>query len=87
MRMRAPRLGEQFPEITIAEDQEQYMPITVAPVTFSDGAFGIVSRWTFTPEERARIAAGEDLYVTLMTFRQPMQPISLDVGRPEWADA
>lgn len=89
MRMRAPRMGA-FPEITIAEEQEEYAPLTAAPVTFvtfSDGSKAVVSRWTFTDEERARIAAGDDLYVTLLTFGRRMQPISLTVGVPDFVEA
>ena len=85
MRMIAPRTGA--PEVTIAEEQEDYAPLTVA--VYGDnaelGPRQLLSRWTFTPEERARIAAGEDLYVGLLTFGQPMQPISVQVGAEGWS--
>lgn len=61
MRPIAPRI-EGAEEITIAEEQHEYMPITAAYVTFPDGVTARVCRWTFTAEERARIAAGEDIY-------------------------
>jgi hypothetical protein len=57
----APRI-DGADEITIAEHQLEYMPITACLVQFSDGDVQRVCRWTFTPEERARIAAGEDIY-------------------------
>ena len=80
--MIAPRTGA--PEITVAEDQLEYLPITMALYGDETGVKQMLSRWTFTPEERARIANGEDLYVALMTFGQPMQPISAQVGPEGW---
>lgn len=84
MRMIAPRTGA--PELTIAEDQLEYKPLTVA--VYGDnaemGPRTLLSRWTLTPEERARIAAGEDLYIGLCTFGQPMQPINVQVGPDGW---
>ena len=61
MRSVAPRI-EGADEFTIAEDQLEYMPIVACLVQFSDGTTARVCRWTFTPEERQRIASGEDLY-------------------------
>ena len=83
MRSVAPRVG--FPETTLAENQLEYVPLTVAHMTYEDGTRGILTRWKFTDEERAAIAAGADLYLGLLTFGQPMQPINIEVGRPVWA--
>lgn len=82
--MVAPRTGA--PEVTVAEDQEQYKPITVG-VYGDNGELGprqLLMRWTFSDEERARIAAGEDIFAALMTFGDPMQPISIQVGPTGW---
>jgi len=83
MRPVAPRVG--CPEVTMAEDQHEYMPVTVAVVTYEDGDQAVMTRWRLDDDERAKIAAGEDLYLTLLTFGQPMQPITLEVGPPAWA--
>lgn len=40
----------------------------------------IMTRWFFTPEARAAVAAGADLYLELLTFGKPMQPILLSVA-------
>ena len=85
MRQVAPRTGA--PEITIAEEQAEYQPITVAPYRFTDGSSGLLSRWRLSDDERAAIAAGEDLYLFLLTFGTPMQPVQLTVGPPEWTEA
>lgn len=82
--MVAPRTGA--PEVTVAEEQEEYKAITMA--VYGDNAQAgprqLLSRWRFTEEERRRIAAGEDLYIALMTFGQPMQPLSVQVGPAGW---
>lgn len=78
MRMVAPRTGA--PEITIAEDQHEYMPLTVAQYRFSDGSIGVLSRWRLNEYERAAIANGEDLYICMLTGGGPMQPIAPQVG-------
>ena len=85
MRPIAPRFRDDLPEIrevVIAEDQHEYKPLTGAVVTFDDGSRQVYARWTFTPEERARIAAGEDIYIS---FPQFMAPHTAEL-RPEWAD-
>src|SRR5579863_1692850 len=42
----------------------------------------VVTRWQFTPEERQRIAAGEDLYLSVLTMNKGFQPVKLEVGVP-----
>lgn len=49
-------------EVMVAEDQLEYMPLAAAFVEYGDGSVQRICRWTFSPEERARIAAGEDIY-------------------------
>jgi len=52
--------------VTYAKDQSPYRPLPVARLHGAEGR--LISRWTFTPEERAQIAAGEDLYLEVLTF-------------------
>jgi hypothetical protein len=80
MRPIAPRI-DGADEITIAEDQHEYMTITAAHVQYADGSVHRVCRWTFTPEERAQIAAGEDLYFGTPAAIQ-LVPHWLTVGFP-----
>lgn len=72
-------------EITVAENQLEYKTLIASPVEFQGGGRGLVSRWRFSDEERALIAAGEDLYFLQMTGGRPMQPVEFNVGRPAWA--
>ena len=67
--------------LVLAKDQPQYRPL---PVAVLDGPRGrTISRWTLTPEERAAVAAGEDIYLEQLTFRTPLQPILPTVGLRE----
>jgi hypothetical protein len=64
----------------IAEEQHEYMPLTAAFVTYSDSDQVVrVCRWTFTAEERARVAAGEDVYFGTPAAI-PLMPHWLKVG-------
>lgn len=67
--------------VTFAKDQPQYRPLPVARLPGYRGV--LISRWTLTPEERAAIAAGEDLYIQHLTFNNPLQPLLPTVGLPE----
>ena len=44
----------------------------------------VMTRWTFTDDERKLIAAGEDLWLEQLTFGQTFQPQRPSVGVPEW---
>lgn len=79
----APRTGA--PEVTVAEEQEEYLPITVACYQDAEGVRHLLARWTFTTEERARLAAGEDVYVAQLSFGGPMTPMSVHVGPGPYA--
>lgn len=90
MRMVRPRLDA--PQVTIAEDQEEFKPVTAALVRHPQYAAretqhgplnSVVLAFRPSDEERARLAAGEDLYVSLLTFLEPMQGIILSVGPEE----
>lgn len=79
MRAVAPRIGAL--EVTLAEEQHTYLPITAAVL---QGPLGVevVTRWRLSEEERAAVARGDDLYIRLLTFGQPMQPVAPVIG---WA--
>jgi hypothetical protein len=82
MRMISPNVG--LPEITVAEDQHEYLTLTAALVEWDDGSRGILTRWRLTHNEKERVANGEDLYITVLTFGQPLQPIAVVVGEPDY---
>lgn len=92
MRMIRPKV--EAPQITIAENQvDDFKPVTAAVVRHPNypAVPAIVNRENhranslllcFRPsdEERAKIAAGGDIYVSQLTFMQPMQGLILSVG-------
>ena len=78
MRMIAPRVPG-LDEVTIAEQQGDYKTLTAAVIPG-----GVLTRWRPSPEELARLNAGEDLFLAVLTFGQPLQPLSLQVGAEGW---
>ena len=64
-------------EHVYAKDQPQYNPLPTLVGTGRDGK--VLSRWILTQEERDAIAVGADIYLTLLTFGDPLQPIILEV--------
>lgn len=82
MRPIAPRLNHPAAEeVTVAEEQPEFATITMARVLYADGTVWMWGRWTFTKEERKRIANGEDVYVA---FPQHTFPHAISL-RPEFA--
>ena len=84
MRPIAPRTGH--PEHTIAEEQEEYLPITVAVAALeSSNGHALILRYTLTPEERQAVASGTDLYFCqLYPNGGPMTPVQARVGPGDW---
>lgn len=62
-------------EVVYAKDQPQYMPLPT--LRSPDGR--VMTRWSFSPEEREAISKGADLYLTMHTFNGPLQPVQLQV--------
>lgn len=68
---------EQY-EIVMAKDQPEYKPLRCLPGFTHNGER--MSRWTFTPEQRQAITEGADIFLELLTFKDPMQPIRIAVS-------
>jgi hypothetical protein len=89
MRMIRPQL--KLPTITIAEEQEEYLPMVVA--VHDNPEYGsrngqpntLISCWRLSAVERELIATGADIYLALLTFGDPMQPVILQVGKEQLA--
>lgn len=66
-------------EVVMAKDQQDvYNPLRILPGATRQGER--LSRWTLTPEQREAIANGADIFLELLTFNTPMQPIRMAVG-------
>lgn len=66
-------------EPVYAKDQPEYLPLPCARTL--DGE--VTTRWRLSAEEIARILDTGELYLTVATFNQPLQPILLTVRRDE----
>lgn len=65
-------------EIVYAKDQPEYAPLAV--LRSPQGV--TLSRWVLTDDERAAIAAGADLYLSVHTFFHPLQAMAIQVAFP-----
>lgn len=87
MRMIAPKVDA--PQVVIAEEQEEFKPITAALVRHPaypchpHGFNSVLLCFRPSDDERKRIAGGEDLYVSLLTLGGPMQGIIVSAGAEE----
>lgn len=66
-------------EITFAKDQPQY--ISLPALKFSDGL--VVTRWVPTFWERVHLIFGGSLYLGLLTYNKPLQPIRMSTDVQE----
>ncbi len=67
--------GLEHKEVVYAKDQPEYIPLRVLVSAGTDKR--VISRWRPTDEQRRAIANGEDIYLELSTFGQPLQPIRM----------
>lgn len=78
--------GLEAQETVYAKDQPEYTPLRT--LRSSDEAGRVISRWAPTPEQRKAIADGADIYLELLTFNGPLQPIRMAVSDgkldPDW---
>lgn len=70
--------GRESEEVVFAKDQPQYKPLRCL-VDDSRGDRRVMSRWSPTNEQRKAIADGADIYLTLLTHGNPLQPILMQV--------
>lgn len=69
-----------YPEIIFAKNQPEYLPLPAVRVDTETGE--IVTRWRLSWRERWRLFCGGDLYLHVLTFGHPLQPLKLSAGRP-----
>ena len=68
-------------EQVVALGQEEFYPIVVARVKFSDESIGSLVRFQFSDAERESIAAGADLILG-QPHHSGMMPVSLQLAMP-----
>lgn len=74
----SPVLTEEFMEleVTYAKEQPEYAPLPV--IRNSTGV--VLSRWKLTDAEREAVANGADVFLSIWTFNQPLQPLRVEIG-------
>jgi hypothetical protein len=66
-----------YSNITFAKDQPGYMPLPA----WTDGA-QVISRWTLNWRERLHVLLTGVVWVRMMTFGKPLQPLRPQVLDP-----
>lgn len=67
--------------IVFAEDQPQYQDLP-AHRDSEDQSKPVVTCWEMTAEERKEFDKTGKIYLTLLTFGKPLEPIKMEVKNP-----
>jgi hypothetical protein len=70
--------GNEAFEVVYAKDQEEYTPL---PVLRTEKV--LLTRWRLNDDERQHIANGGDLFICVLHFGGPLQPIKPMAEFPE----
>jgi hypothetical protein len=66
-------------EVVYAKDQPEYQPLP--SIRAADGT--ILTRWSLTEEEKQQVLSQGYVYLLVMTFNQPLQPLLLTTELPD----
>jgi len=72
--------GYRIQETTISSKDPRVKPL---PVIVTDDGEAILTRWELSPEDRQRIADGQDIFLWVTNYGKPLHPINLEVITPE----
>ena len=67
------------PEVVYAKDQPQYNLLPA--IKGIDGM--VITRWKLSWKERLIVLLNGDIYLQVLTFNRPLQPVKLSVEPPE----
>lgn len=67
-------------EVVYAKDQPEYQPLP--SVRLADGR-DTHARWALSDEEKIAIAEQGYIYLEILTFNRPLQPLRLSIDVPE----
>lgn len=68
--------------VVFGENQPEYIPLPAERVGKPQTG-QIITCWSLSPEELERVRETGQIYVSLLTFGQPLQPILVTVDKPE----
>lgn len=66
------------PEVVYAKNQPQYNPLP--SIKQRDGC--VITRWAMSWRERFKVLLTGSVYLEVMTFNQPLQPLKMSVDVP-----
>lgn len=67
-------------EVVYAKDHPEYLPLPALP---SNQGNGIITHWKLSWRERFRAFLFGDVYLRVLNFQRPLQPVSLTVTAPK----
>jgi hypothetical protein len=72
--------GIEMPEIVFGKDQPPYTPLPA----YKDDNGVVFTRWHLTWRERCKVLFGGDLWLTVLTFNLPLQPVKIETEPPKF---
>lgn len=66
--------------VVFGANQPEYIPLPAA-VNYKAGK--VLTCWKLTPEEIKRVQETGMVWLEMLTFNQPLQPVRLDVEKPD----
>ncbi|MCI0624841.1 MAG: hypothetical protein L0387_24915 [Acidobacteria bacterium] len=72
-----------LPQVIYAENQHEYLPLPAYRSV--DGV--VVTRWRLSLVERLRVLIRGDIYLSVLTFNQPLQPVKIETEPPDVGQA
>lgn len=69
-------------ESVYGQNQPEYLPL---PALRNPQGTGIATRWRLSWGERLRLLWTGDLFIEVLTFGKPLQPIKPSAEEPDWA--
>ena len=67
--------------VVFAENQDEYLSL---PALIQNDEYGtVVTCWGLSFKERLNILFKGTIWLSLLTFNKPLQPILLDINKPE----
>lgn len=70
--------GFEIETVTFAKNQPEYIPL---PAWVGEDGL-VVTRWRLTWAERFRLFLTGNLWLSILTFKNPLQPVKLDTTCP-----
>jgi len=71
--------GHDLPVTNFAETQDEYLTLPA----FRQDNGTVLTRWRLTWRERLRVLFNGDIYLYVLTFNRPLQPVMLETEPPK----